>query len=408
MSNNNQNQRLNGFTPLSYIGSNPVQPTNFTMSSSSPTTDDSRGFNIGDWWLNTTNNSIWYLAASNGLTATWIQVMGSGTGLLELTGNSGGPVPPTLGNIDLLGDELTVFVTGNSASSTLTMTSTGPGFNLSLTGNSGGAVSPTAGNINIVGTGDISVVGNPGTSTLDISQSDSVVIQYVTQSGTAVPSAGVLKVFGSNQISTSGAGSTVTVTGGSALAQSFITSPPTGTAVPVANTLTFSGTGGTSVSAGGSTVTFTGSGALPFFSTGTFTPNLAFGGSSAGITYASRFGQYVRMGNLVSIQISFRISPTVPPLGGNGEINGLPFTVSNSYGSFFMETSAFGTITQVPSRTTTPFYMWGRFNPGTTKMTIYGKDLNLSLANAAIVTSSSFTNALNPGNVLHVQGFYFV
>lgn len=38
-----------------------------------------------------------------------------------------------------------------------------------LTGNSGGAVGPTSGNINIVGSGGITVVGNPGTSTLTIS-----------------------------------------------------------------------------------------------------------------------------------------------------------------------------------------------------------------------------------------------
>jgi hypothetical protein len=35
-----------------------------------------------------------------------------------------------------------------------------------LTGNSGGAVSPAAGNVNTVGTGSITVVGNPGTNTL--------------------------------------------------------------------------------------------------------------------------------------------------------------------------------------------------------------------------------------------------
>ncbi len=38
-----------------------------------------------------------------------------------------------------------------------------------LTGNSGGAVGPSLGNINIVGSGDITVTGNPGTSTLTIS-----------------------------------------------------------------------------------------------------------------------------------------------------------------------------------------------------------------------------------------------
>ena len=36
---------------------------------------------------------------------------------------------------------------------------------LTLTGNSGGAVSPSAGNINTVGTGSITIVGNPGTNT---------------------------------------------------------------------------------------------------------------------------------------------------------------------------------------------------------------------------------------------------
>lgn len=42
-----------------------------------------------------------------------------------------------------------------------------------LTGNSGGAVGPTANNINVVGSGGVTVVGNPGTSTLTISVSGS-------------------------------------------------------------------------------------------------------------------------------------------------------------------------------------------------------------------------------------------
>lgn len=42
-----------------------------------------------------------------------------------------------------------------------------------LTGNTGGAVGPTGNNINIVGTGGISVAGNPGTSTLTISSGSS-------------------------------------------------------------------------------------------------------------------------------------------------------------------------------------------------------------------------------------------
>ena len=42
-----------------------------------------------------------------------------------------------------------------------------------LTGNSGGAVGPTGGNINVVGSGGVTVAGNPGTSTLTISVSGS-------------------------------------------------------------------------------------------------------------------------------------------------------------------------------------------------------------------------------------------
>lgn len=47
------------------------------------------------------------------------------------------------------------------------ISSVGPGGPVTtLTGNSGGAVPPTAGNINTVGSGNITVTGNPGTSTL--------------------------------------------------------------------------------------------------------------------------------------------------------------------------------------------------------------------------------------------------
>lgn len=50
------------------------------------------------------------------------------------------------------------------------ISNSGPGgFVQTLTGNSGGAVPPAAGNINVLGSGSITVTGNPGTSTLTIS-----------------------------------------------------------------------------------------------------------------------------------------------------------------------------------------------------------------------------------------------
>lgn len=48
-----------------------------------------------------------------------------------------------------------------------------------LTGNSGGAVSPTTNNINVLGGTGITVVGNPGTSTLTISTTGITNLTYV-------------------------------------------------------------------------------------------------------------------------------------------------------------------------------------------------------------------------------------
>lgn len=47
-----------------------------------------------------------------------------------------------------------------------------------LTGNSGGSVGPTGGTINVVGGTDITVVGNPGTSTLTISATGAAVFTW--------------------------------------------------------------------------------------------------------------------------------------------------------------------------------------------------------------------------------------
>lgn len=82
-----------------------------------------------------------------------------------------------------------------------------------LTGNIGGVVGPTGGNINIVGDGStISISGNPGTSTLTASAGPGVATSYQTDSGIALPSSGVLNFTGTNGITTSGSGNTVALT----------------------------------------------------------------------------------------------------------------------------------------------------------------------------------------------------
>ncbi|SRR5258706_9795394 len=64
---------------------------------------------------------------------------------------------------------------------------TSPSANVeTLTGNSGGAVGPNAAfNINLIGSGSVSVAGNPGTNTLTISVSGSGLTWNVTNAASA-------------------------------------------------------------------------------------------------------------------------------------------------------------------------------------------------------------------------------
>lgn len=80
-----------------------------------------------------------------------------------------------------------------------------------LTGNTGGAVPPTGGTVNVIGSGVISVAGNPGTSTLTIAVDGTVASSFPADVGTAIPVLGALTIAGGTGINTAGAGSTVTV-----------------------------------------------------------------------------------------------------------------------------------------------------------------------------------------------------
>lgn len=79
-----------------------------------------------------------------------------------------------------------------------------------LTGDIGGPVGPTLGNINIFGAGGIVVTGNPGTSTLTIDGSGVGTQTFNTDSGSATPAAGIITMHGAHGLNTSGAASTVT------------------------------------------------------------------------------------------------------------------------------------------------------------------------------------------------------
>jgi len=119
------------------------------------------------------------------------------------------------------GDGIPVYVDSNGQLGTVG--SGGTSLVSTLTGNSGGAVSPTAGNINIVGDGtSITIVGNPGTHTLTASVvgGGSGVLTIDGDSGTATPIAGLINLDADN--AALGSGSTVSFVAGTPAANDIV------------------------------------------------------------------------------------------------------------------------------------------------------------------------------------------
>jgi hypothetical protein len=115
-------------------------------------------------WYNTTTEDLFILttftSSAGVVTATWESGGGSDVPTVFVT-NSGDAIP-SANTLNVLGGT-GVSTTGSGDTITINALSTTP---LMLEGNSGGAVSATANIINTVGTGSITIVGNPGTSTL--------------------------------------------------------------------------------------------------------------------------------------------------------------------------------------------------------------------------------------------------
>lgn len=67
------------------------------------------------------------------------------------------------------------------------------------------------------------------------------------------------------------------------------------------------------------------------YAEGTFTPGIAFGGATTGITYsaAGQYGKYTRIGNIAYINIQIELT-SKGTATGNASITGLPFTVFTS------------------------------------------------------------------------------
>jgi len=158
----------------------PISHNSYTVSSGSspstspifiardPTSSDV-AYPVQQRWINTQTQGIWVLESFSSLggvvTATWRALAPIVLSTSDPTSSDYlYPIGQTWVNTSSTDYFVLVNVTGTTANWDLI--STGSGTFVTVTPDSGGAVSPTAGNLNAFGSGSITTVGNPGTSTV--------------------------------------------------------------------------------------------------------------------------------------------------------------------------------------------------------------------------------------------------
>lgn len=141
-------------------------------------------------------------------------------------------------------------------------------------------------------------------------------------------------------------------------------------------------------------ISLAGGTALSSYVEGTFTPVLAFGGASTGITYSTQVGKYTRIGNIIYFSIGIALSSKGSSTGG-ATITGLPV---NSGGTVLPA----GSIEVQTGITFTALYTFAGLNVSSSPTQInllqFGSGQSeASLADTAFTNSSSF----------RITGFYF-
>ena len=116
---------------------------------------------------------------------------------------------------------------------------------------------------------------------------------------------------------------------------------------------------------------------------GTWTPDLAFGGSNTGITYAGRSGWYVKIGNTVIANAEVFLSNKGAQVG-DATISGLPFTPSGANGSAWIPFGSRQRITLAASSSA--------FAIASTTTTMALFQLNNLGGAGASVTNTAFVN----------------
>jgi hypothetical protein len=132
-------------------------------------------------------------------------------------------------------------------------------------------------------------------------------------------------------------------------------------------------------------LTFDGTNFMNNYAVGNFTPGIAFGGSSTGVTYTTQTGHYTRIGNLVHFYIFIALSSKGAQTG-TVTMTGLPFT---SAATFYNDNPFYGDLITYPAGT----YLLGEVPASGTVVNIINSGSNIThqnLANTAIANTSTF------------------
>lgn len=295
----NQNRRLNGiYSPLSYIGVNPVEPSNIVFYNRAPTVNDLKNFLLGTIWIwqtavtnpapppPLTPAKLWILTAIAQGQATWTQIespvtpadfslsgdTGTATGNpisltaqttagSSVTFQAGGTtvtfnpsdtnhntlIGGTAGSATLAGSNNTAL--GYAAASNYTTTESS---NISIGYNTKGTA--TESNVLRIGAGTGAGAGQlskafiSGIDGVNVGSVARVVTEASDQLGTAIITAGT-------GITVTPGANTITISAGGAVAESFVTDA--GTATPAAGVLNVNGLAGGNIHTAGAGNTVT-------------------------------------------------------------------------------------------------------------------------------------------------------
>jgi len=325
-----------GVNQLHYQGVQPRTPPEWVTEERAPTVHDYKDYFVGTFWLQLPSKVLWFLANKWDNQGEWINLTtGAAAGLLTLTGDVGLAVGADIvGNIDVLGVSGQTLVTGNPGVFNLTISldsSVAQGY---LTDDANTAV-PVANILKVYGTGGISTSSSGNILTIDGSGASGL-IYYQTDSGQATPAANTLNVPGdATFIATSGAGNTLTYSIASSVGDDGeVIIGKTG-GLPAWNNIT-SLDGTVIITNGPNTIDLVDNsgGSPPPISTGTFVPDLKFGGATTGITYTSRWGYYTLVGNTCFINAYIALS-SKGTATGYATLDGFPFA-NLPYGTNFV------------------------------------------------------------------------